>query len=193
MAGYKLVGDDAQEGKISKTTGKVMSDSLDGSIKKMAKQLPDILIPDFVHYLDKLEEHPAVVEKYEPHWQKTGVWYKSQRQHVTSWLYAQMDHGGDVAYHRDNLNISSRTSYNHWNNPGMALWLLAALGEEDEALIAAAEEAFNEPNKMKRSGIVRKHFPFDRVIELVEKDPKAKKIIIRDLVALEKKTQKYRD
>ena len=51
----------------------------------------------------------------------------------------------------------------------MALWLLAALGEDDQAVIAAAEEAYNEPNMRRRSGIVRKHFPFDRALELMKK------------------------
>lgn len=174
-------------GKISKTTGKVMSDSIQGSVDRMARQLPDILIPDFVEYMEKLEAHPEAVEKYEPDWQHRGVWYKSQKQHVMNWLREQMTHGGEVLYHRDNLNISSRTSYNHWNNPGMALWLLAALGENDEVLVNAAEEAHDELNVRKRSGIIRKHFSFDRVVELMSRDPDGEKIIIRTADALQKR------
>lgn len=182
----------ATVGNISKITGKVMSDSFQGSIDKMAKQLPDVLIPDFVTYLQKLDPHPAAAQKYEPDWQHTKVWYFSQKQHVSGWMRAQMTHGGETSYHRDNLNISARTSYNHWNNPGMALWLLAALGEKDEAVIAAAEEAFNEPNVRRRSGIVRKHFPFDRVVELMERDPDAERYIIRTVEKLEEKCKRYR-
>ena len=185
---YKCGPEPERTGKVSKITGKVMSDSFQGSFDRMAKQLPDVLIPDFVNYLQKLEAHPAVAEKYEPDWQHRNVWYKSQKQHVMGWMRAQMTHGGDTSYHRDNLNISARTSYNHWNNPGMALWLLAALGERDEAVINAAEEAYNEPNVRRRSGIVRKHFPFDRVLELMAKDPAGEKIIIRTTDVLEKKS-----
>ena len=177
--------------KISKITGKIMSDSFQGSIDRMARQLPDVLIPDFVAYLEKLEAHPAVAEKYEPDWQHRNVWYKSQKQHVMGWMRSQMTHGGETFYHRDNLNISARTSYNHWNNPGMALWLLAALGEDDEAVIAAAEDAYGEQNVRRRSGIVRKHFPFDRVLELLSKDPAGEKIIIRSVEVLEKKSWRW--
>ena len=117
-------------GEVSKITGKIMTDILEGSIARMRKQLPDVLIPDFVQYLERLEAHPAAAERYEPDWQHTGVWYRSQKQHVIGWMRNQMNHGGETYYHRDNLNISAKTSYNHWNNPGMALWLLAALGEK---------------------------------------------------------------
>lgn len=178
-------------GKISKITGKVMSDSFQGSLDRMARQLPDVLIPDFVDYLEKLEAHPAVAEKYEPDWQHRHVWYGSQKQHVMGWMGNQMTHGGETFYHRDNLNISARTSYNHWNNPGMALWLLAALGEDDAAVIAAAEEAYGEQNVRRRSGIVRKHFPFDRVLELMSKDPDGEQIIIRSVEVLEEKSWRW--
>lgn len=188
---YSIGSGQGKGGKISKITGKVMSDSFQGSLEKMSKQLPDVLIPDFVKYLGKLEDHPAVAEKYEPDWQHRGVWYKSQKEHVRGWMRAQMTHGGETSYHRDNLNISARTSYNHWNNPGMALWLLAALGEDDAAVIAAAEEAYGEQNVRRRSGIVRKHFPFDRVLELLSKDPTGEKIIIRTAEELEKKSYRW--
>lgn len=188
---YNSGSEPESSGKISKITGKVMSDSFQGSIERMAKQLPDVFIPDFVKYLGKLEAYPAVSEKYEADWQHTKVWYKSQKEHVRGWMSAQMTHGGDTSYHRDNLNISARTSYNHWNNPGMALWLLAALGEEDAAVIAAAEEAYAETNVRRRSGIVRKHFPFERVLELLSKDPAGAKIIIRTAEELEEKNRNW--
>ena len=41
-------------------------------------------------------------------------------------------------------------------------------------------EAYSEPNKLKRAGIVRSYFPFERVLELLSKDPDGEKIIIRD-------------
>ncbi len=178
--------------KISKITGKVMSDSLEASIETMKKQLPDILIPDFVKFMYKLDPHPPISEKYEAGWQKKGVWYSSQKEHVMRWLQRQMTHGGETSYHRDKLNISARTSYNHWNNPGMALWLLASLGEKEEAIIAAGEEASNEENKRRRSGIVRKHFPFERVLELLNRNPQGKKIIIRTVEELEERAKPYR-
>ncbi len=165
--------------RISKVTGKVMSDTLDLSYQRMRKQLPDVLIPDFVRFLSKLDPHPPISAKHEPEWQEHGVWYSSQKEHVMGWMRAQMTHGGETSYHRDNLNISARTSYNHWNNPGMALWLAEALSEDPEKVRAADEEAYNEPNKRRRSGIVRKHFPFDRILELMESDPQAERIIIR--------------
>ena len=118
-----------------------MSDSLNGSFEKMRKQLPDVLIPDFVEYMHKLEAFPPVSAKHEPEWQDKGVWYQSQKQHVMSWMDCQLTHGGETLYHRDNLNISSRTSYNRWNNPGMALWLAEALGAEPDAVDQAQEEA----------------------------------------------------
>lgn len=180
------------EGKISKITGKIMSDSFGKSFNAMKKQLPDVLIPQFVQFLGKLPEHPAVAEKREAQWQKKWVWYHSQKQHVRGWMKAQMTHGGETFYHRDNLNISARTSYNHWNNPGMALWLLDALGEDPEQVDKAGEEAFNEPNKRRRAGIVRKHFPFDRVLELMSKDPAGERIIIRTVEEVEKWEKFYR-
>ncbi len=176
---------------ISKVTGKVMSDSLNGSFEKMKKQLPDVLIPDFVKYMHKLEAFPPISAKHEPEWQSKGVWYNSQKQHVMGWIRSQMTHGGETEYHRDNLNISSRTSYNRWNNPGMALWLAEALGAEPDAVEQAQEEAFNEPDKRRRSGIVRKHFTFDVIIELLSKDPDGEKIIIRTQEELDEKIKKY--
>lgn len=179
------------EGKISKITGKVMSDSLDQSFARMEKQLPDVLIPDFVVYLKKLEAHPPIIAAHEAKEQKHHVWYTSQKQHVMGWMNAQLTHGGETSYHRDNLNISSRTSYNHWNNPGMALWLAEALGEDPVKVRAAYEETYNEPNKRRRSGIVRKHFPFDRILELMSKSRDAETIIIRSKEQLENRKRLY--
>ena len=73
----------------------------------------------------------------------------------------------------------------------MALWLAEALGEDPEKVRAADEDAYNEPNKMRRSGIVRKHFPFDRIIELMSADPDAQSIIIRTREELERKAKEY--
>lgn len=184
---YKKSLANGTQKRISKTTGKEMSDDLNLCYEKMKKQLPDVVIPEFVHYLKKLEAKPPVSAKHEPEWQEHGVWYSSQKEHVMGWMTAQMTHGGETSYHRDNLNISARTSYNHWNNPGMALWLLEALGEDPDAVRAADEEAYNEQNKRKRSGIVRAHFPFDRALELLSKDPSGEKIIIRTIEELDKK------
>ncbi len=177
--------------RISKTTGKVMTDSLNWSIDMMKKHLPDVWIPDFIKYMAKLRDYPPVSAKHEPEWQKKGVWYKSQKEHVRGWLNAQMTHGGEVQYHRDRLNVSLRTSYNHWNNPGMALWLAEALGEDPDAVYAADEEAYNEPNKRKRSGIVRQRFPFDRILELLSRDPAGEKIIIRTEEKLKQRAQSF--
>ena len=73
----------------------------------------------------------------------------------------------------------------------MALWLAEALGEEPEKVRAADAEAYNEPKKMRRSGIIRKHFPFDRILELMSKDPDGERIIIRSPEQLEKKITHY--
>jgi len=46
--------------RISKITGKIMSDTFDLSYQKMKKQLPDVLIPDFVKYLSKTYQQRVV-------------------------------------------------------------------------------------------------------------------------------------
>lgn len=178
-----------ENAKISKTTGKVMSDSLTPSYEKMKQQLPDIFIHDFVDYIDKLPALPPISAKHQSEWIKQNWIMTDQKRHVQGWLLGQMDHGGEISYHRDHLNISLRTSYNRWNFPDMAIWLLEALGEDPGLIERVDHEAYNEPNKMKRAGLVRKYFPFERVLELLSNDPDGEKIIIRDEKKMKKRAK----
>ena len=179
-----------EAGKKSKTTGKVMSDTLDVCYQRMRKHLPDVFIPDFVDFISELEPNPPISSKHAMLWQELPF-NSDQKQHVIGWLAGQTSHGGEIEYHRDNLNISTRTSYNHWNNPGMALWLAEALGEVPETIQAADNAAYNEPSKYRRSGIVRRFIPFDRILELMKSHQKAEKIIIYDETQLDARIKQY--
>lgn len=94
-----------------------------------------------------------------------GVRYHYEQLHMCIWFAGQITNGVGE-YSRDEINYSARTTYNRLLNPYSLLWIGAALGADKAELQAAAEEMKDKKTNAAKCGVVRKHVPFDTILEL---------------------------
>lgn len=126
---------------------------------------PDFTTTEFAQILSQLEPHLPISDSFEtvlP--QKTGAWWKSQREHMVVWFRRQ-DSLGSGKFTRRAPNTSARTTYNRLLAPAAFVWIAEALGVDAELVQAAADSARAEPNARKRPGLLRRHLPWSLIAE----------------------------
>ncbi len=121
---------------------------------------------DFVRILRRLESHLPISDVYErDRPQLTGVWWSSQKEHMIRW-FSDQEGRGSGAFTRTEPNTSARTTYNRLQCPAAFVWMAEALGEDPALVQAAADAARHEPSARRRSGLLRRHLPWERIAQL---------------------------
>jgi len=124
---------------------------------------------DFVRVLKRLDDRLPISDRYDSEYgQETGMWWKSQKEHMISWFGSQNTKGSGQ-YSRNMPNNNAKTTYNRLQCPGALLWIAEALGEDADIVQKAADAAGAEVVKRKRCGIMRKMIPWERISELLER------------------------
>ena len=100
--------------------------------------------------------------------QSIGVRYHYEQLHMCVWFSGQITNGSGH-YSRDEINYSARTTYNRLLNPYSLLWIGVVMGADKAELKAAAEEMAGKKTNAAKCGIVRKHVPFDVILQLYQK------------------------
>lgn len=124
----------------------------------------DINIYDLIEIMAFMEPNPPITSEIDA-WGTVGV---DQKGHMLGWCSSQPTKGKG-AYSRSKGNESSRTMYNRFLNPGGLLWLAEVLGEREDALRLAVDEAQKAEavNYRNRCSAFRRVIPFDRIMELI--------------------------
>lgn len=129
----------------------------------------DIHVSEFVRILRSREAHLPISDLYEKDRpQLKGVWWTSQKEHMIRWFGSQNSRGSG-AYSRATPNTSARTTYNRLLCPAAFVWMAEALGENPVVVQAAADAARSEPSARRRPGLLRKHLPWPRIVELARR------------------------
>lgn len=126
----------------------------------------DIHVRDFVRVLRRLQPHLPISDAYE--WdrpQRRGAWWSTQKEHMIRW-FSDHDGRGSGAFTRTEPNTSARTTYNRLQCPAALVWMAEALGEDPAVVRAAADAARGEPSARRRSGLLRRHLPWERIGQL---------------------------
>lgn len=126
----------------------------------------DMHVRDFARVLQRLEPHLPISDAYErDHPQVRVAWWSSQKEHMTRWFSLQDSHGSGT-FMREEPNTSARTTYNRLLCPAAFVWMAEALGEDPAVVKSAADAARDEPSARKRSGLLRRHLPWQRISQL---------------------------
>ncbi|WP_147436286.1 hypothetical protein [Mycetocola manganoxydans] len=126
----------------------------------------DMHVRDFARVLRRLEPHLPVSDAYERDLpQLRGTWWSSQKEHMVRW-FSDQDSRGSGAFTRAEPNTSARKTYNRLLCPAAVVWMAEALGEHPVVVQEAADAARDEPGARKRSGLLRKHLPWERIAQL---------------------------
>lgn len=127
----------------------------------------DLHVDEFALVLQSLEPHLPISDAYERDCpQLQGAWWSSQQEHMVTWFQSQNSQGSG-AFTRKIPNVSARKTYNRLLCPAAYVWMAEALGEDPNEVQAAADAARAESNPRKRSGLLRRHLPWTRIVELV--------------------------
>ena len=97
-----------------------------------------------------------------------GVRYDYEQLHMCLWFAEQITKGAGQ-YSREEINYSARTTYNRLLNPDSLLWIGVVMGADKDELKAAAEEMESKKTNAAKCGTVRKHVPFDVILQLFQK------------------------
>lgn len=130
----------------------------------------DMRVHDFVRVLRQLEPHLPISDAYErDRPQLRGAWWSSQKEHMTRWFSDQDGHGSG-AFTRNEPNTSARRTYNRLLCPAAFVWMAEALGEDSTVVKRAADAARDEPSARKRPGLLRRHLPWQRILQLAQEE-----------------------
>lgn len=126
--------------------------------------MDDISLDAICAIFGQLEPEPEIVQRLD----RWGCRYESQKAHALDWFSSQATLGGG-AYSRDRPNTSARACYNRLLNPGMLIWIAAALGADDETIERATNAAIDAErvNYRKRCGAFRAVISFDDVLDMI--------------------------
>jgi len=128
----------------------------------------DCDVREFVKVLKKLEAHLPISDQYDKDCgQEKGVWWTSQKEHMIGW-FSNQNSKGSGQFTRQKPNQSAKRAYQCLQCPGALLWIAEALGEDSAIVQKAADAARAESNKRRRSGIIRSHIPWQRVLALAK-------------------------
>jgi len=94
-------------------------------------------------------------------WNRSYVWYTSQKQHWLGWL---SEYHGRGYYGRKNSHRSAEFVYNHINCPPMVLWLVEASGIPRTKVAKAKQAALSaKPHLPAQSAAIRKTIPWEMI------------------------------
>ncbi|PPG41357.1 hypothetical protein C5C30_08175 [Rathayibacter sp. AY2B5] len=129
-------------------------------------EVDDLDVRQFVRILRGCEAHLPISDQYEKDRpQRRGAWWSSQQEHMVRW-FGNQDSTGSGAFTRATPNTSARVTYNRLLCPAAFAWMAEALGEDPAVVQAAADAARAEPEARRRPGLLRRHLPWDRLLEL---------------------------
>ena len=96
-----------------------------------------------------------------------GVRFHYEQLHMCVWFSGQITNGSGH-YSREEVNYSARTTYNRLLNPYSLLWIGVVMGADENELKAAAEEMESKKTYAAKCGVVRRHVPFDEILQLFQ-------------------------
>ncbi|PPG51978.1 hypothetical protein C5C24_05725 [Rathayibacter sp. AY2B3] len=123
-------------------------------------------VRQFVRILRGCEAHLPISDQYEKDRpQLRRSWWSSQQEHMVRW-FGNQDSTGAGAFTRATPNTSARVTYNRLLCAAAFVWMAEALGEDPAVVQAAADAARAEPDARRRPGLLRRHLPWSRILEL---------------------------
>jgi hypothetical protein len=100
-------------------------------------------------------------------WNRSRVWYKSQKEHWLGWL---SEYGGSGYYGRKDSHRSAEFVYNHIVCSPMVLWLAEASGIPNASVAKARQAALSaSPQFQAQSAAIRKIIPWEMIESRLDK------------------------
>lgn len=120
----------------------------------------------FARIIEQLPAETPLYRTYEPPNQdeSSDVWYHSQKEHLMGW-FSHL--AGAGAYNRKTRGRRAKQGYNSFQCAMGLIWLAEALGENPDVVVAAANESFEHSHTAAQCAAVRRHIPWDRIVELI--------------------------
>jgi hypothetical protein len=125
----------------------------------------DISAHGFARILGRCSDHYPVSDAYERDYLPGNHWWSSQREHVTGWL-EELD--GPGAYDRKSRGLGARHFWQHFQCAPGLLWVAEALGEDEDVVKRASEEASGAGRPASQCAAIRKVIPWERIEHLLE-------------------------
>lgn len=125
----------------------------------------DFDVREFAKILSRLPEHLPISDAFEaadP--QKKGLWWTSQRQHMTRWFKAQATRGAG-SFTRKEPNFSARKTYINLKHTEGYIWMAEALGVDKKLVQEAADKALELPRSKRWTFVRNNYLPWELIAQ----------------------------
>lgn len=124
----------------------------------------DMRAPKFAKILQPLASSTPVCTEWEALKPPRNKWWGSQRSHMYKWF---SDAEGPGGYGRRRPQTAGQT-YSRLMCAPAIIWIAEALGEDEEIVRAAANDAYSRKGAAAQCAALRRHIPWTRIFELTK-------------------------